>query len=201
MSVVPEPIVILTLAKSLLPAQYSDKTNWLKLCAVIAKPFQDLEDAFQDLLLLRYVSVSTGDALDQLGALIAESRKGRDDTAYRIRIKAKILLIKSSGTQPQILAILYAVFRREYVYKPAYPAAFSVETVGATTAVEGAELGFLVQQAKAAGVRGEFIWSEEDDADTFIFSDDTDDTSTAQGMADDDDDNADGGVIADSVGE
>lgn len=201
MSVVPDPIVMLTFAKSLLPAQYRNKTNWDKLCAVITKPFQDLEDAFQQLLLMRYVSVATGDTLDILGALVDEGRNGRDDAAYRIRIRAKIMLIKSSGTQPQIIALLNAVFQRGYVYTPAYPAAFELEAGGATTAQEGAELGNLVQESKAAGVRGEFIWSVSADSASFILSDDTDDTSTPTGMSDDDDDNADGGDVADSVGE
>jgi len=200
MSVVPPPIVMLTLAKSLLPAQYTNKANWDKLCAVIARPFQDLETEFQKLLLMRYVSVAAGDALDQLGAIVKEGRKGRLDAAYRIRIKAKILLIKSSGTQPQILALLTSVFARAYLYTPYYPASFEVETGGATTAIEGAELGELVQAAKAAGVKGEFVWSQSADASSFIFSDDTEDTSATQGMADDDEDGVVGGVIADSAG-
>ena len=171
MSVVPEPIVMLTFAKSLLPAQYRDKTNWDKLCAVIAKPFQDLEDAFQQLLLFRYVSVATGDVLDLLGALVDEGRNGRDDTAYRIRIKAKILLIKSSGTVPQILALLEALQPTQLKkLVPYYPATFVVDIDGITTAADANELAAMVAAAKAAGVRANITYSTVATADTFTWN-------------------------------
>ena len=197
MSVEPAPLVMLTYARALLPAQYRNKTTWDKLLRCFAKPFQELEDVYFQLLLERHVSVATGAVLAQLGEILNEPREGRSDEAYRIAIRVKILIIVSSGTIPQILAILELLNPTlVHQYIPYFPAGFIVESSGGPiTAVAAAELARAFRRAKAAGVGAQLVTSEVDDDDSFLFSDDTEIASVTQGFADDEETDP-GGALA-----
>ncbi len=171
MSKVPPRLDMLAYAKRLIPMQFRNRTNWTKLLIVITKPFQEIEDAFQDLLTLRYLSSAQGAQLDILGELVGLKRKGFDDASYLIRLRAQVLLLRSSGTQPQILRILRAVISSPtYRYAPYYPASFVIEALGPVTAAEATELGALVKAAKAAGVQGDLNYSLRARSATFGFA-------------------------------
>ncbi len=171
MSVHPTKLVMFDFARSLLPAQYRNKTDWEKLLRCFAKPFQDLENAFWQLLVERYVSVAVGKVLDQLGEIVGEPRNGRSDVAYRVRVKARIQLILSSGTVPQILALLQAI-KPDGVkrYTPYFPAGFVVTVAGVTTGDESVEVGAMVAAAKSAGVRANVTYSPAAESATFTWN-------------------------------
>jgi hypothetical protein len=197
MSEHPTKLDMLAFARSMVPAQYRGKGNWDKILKCFSKPFQDLENGFWQLLTERYLSVAVGDVLDQLGEIVVEPREGRTDEAYRVAIRVKILIVVSSGTQPQILAILATLMPTvSHLFVPYYPAAFTVEAGGVVTAVQAAELARAVRRAKAAGVGAQVISSQVDEANSFLWSDDTEIASSTQGFADDEETDA-GGALAD----
>lgn len=122
---------------------------------------QALEDVLYDLLVLRGVAVATGATLDILGRIVGEPRDGRDDDTYRLWIAARILVSLSSGTPPQLLAIVQklvggaAVVLTEY-----YPAAFDISVDGIPID-DGWQIAALIHAAKPAGVRAFFSWTGE----------------------------------------
>jgi len=171
MSKVPARLDTLSYAKRLLPATFRNKTYWTKLLTVVAAPFQQIEDAFQDLLLLRYLSSAFGVQLDIIGEIVGLKRQGRDDSGYLIRLRARILLIRSSGTLPQIFKILRAVFStKAYRYHSWHPAGFVVDVRSATTVADADELAGLISSAKAAGVRANMTYSTVDESATFYWN-------------------------------
>jgi hypothetical protein len=184
MSRVPERIDYATYAKGLLPGIFRGKTIWGKILEVFAAPCQRLEAALLDLLLLRSIAAATGKNLDIIGEILNVKRLAADDARYRIRLYAKILILKSSGTIPQLLAILVQIMPGTYFFRNIYPKGWVAEAQQATTEAEAEELAAALGAAKVAGVRGYFIWSEVDLADSFTFSpDDTMPASDTQGFA------------------
>jgi hypothetical protein len=200
MSVHPTKLVMFDYARSLLPAQYRNKTNWTKLLRCFAKPFQDLEDAFWQLLVERHVSVANEAVLRQLGEIVDEPQEGRSIEAYRTAIRVKILIIVSSGTVPQILQIVSLLMPNlAHQLQPYFPAGFILDIDGTTTAEIAAEIARAVRRTKAGGVAAHVVTSEVPDDDSFLFADDTEIDSTTQGLADTDEDGA-GGALADVQG-
>ncbi len=184
MSVVPERIDFADYGKSLLPGIFRGKTNWEAWIDVIAAPMQRLENALFDLLLLRAISTAVGKQLDIIGQILNEKRLGTDDERYRIRLRAKILILKSSGTLPQLLAILELLMAGDYEVRPAYPRAWVIEAHQATTDAQAEELARALSKARARGINGQFIWSDVDDDESFLFADGTTlEESTTQGFA------------------
>jgi hypothetical protein len=197
MSVHPTKLVMLDYARSLLPAQYRNKAKWTKLLRCFAKPFQDLEDAFWQLLTERHVSVANEAVLRQLGEIVDEPQEGRSLEAYRIAIRVKILTIVASGTVPQILAIISLLMPNlAHHLVPYFPAGFIIDVDGVIDADTSAELSRAVRRAKAAGVSAQVVTSEVEDDDSFLFADDTEIASSTQGLSDDEETDP-GGTLAD----
>lgn len=196
MSVIPAARDLTALALSKLPAVFKNKTNWTALITIFAAPFQEVYDALLQLQDERDLDNAVGDQLDILGGVLNKLRAGADDDTYRIRLRAHIRLLKSSGTQPELLDLLDTLLAGSYLFTPYYPASFVIEAVPALTASQASEFGAIIQAGKAAGVRGFLVYSLEDDDETFQFaSGDASETDTATGFADDA--QTTGGAIAD----
>lgn len=196
MSVVPAARDLTALALSKLPAVFRNKTNWTALLTIFAAPFQEVYDALLQLQDERDLENSVGDQLDVLGAILNKRRMGADDDTYRIRLGAQIRLIKSSGTQPELLDLLDALLDGSYLFTPYYPASFVIEAVPALTASQASEFGAIIQAGKVAGVRGFLVYSLANDDATFqCASGDSSETDTATGFADDA--QTTGGALAD----
>lgn len=88
-----------------LPEVLKGKTNVTAILTALIRPFQDLEDVFQDLLLLRGVLTATGQALTNIGNLVGEPRNGNTDDDYRRHIRARIFTNRSSGTISELIRI------------------------------------------------------------------------------------------------
>jgi hypothetical protein len=139
-----------------------------------AQQVQDLENAAHAVLEGRTIDDAEGAQLDGLGALVGERRNGQTDEIYRLRIRARIQLNLSSGTGDQILSIFANLIASGQTIrlKEYFPASFLLTvsgTVGTTEAV-GAELGRLLQTAKAAGINAQLKASTDTDENTFRFS-------------------------------
>lgn len=96
--------------------QYKESANFKALLTIYIQRYQALEDAIWQVITLRYIDTAFGVQLDGLGAIVNEPRGGLDDTSYLVVIKAKILILKSSGTGNQIQKILNLCIPPGYTY-------------------------------------------------------------------------------------
>lgn len=72
-------------------------TTQAKLLSPFADQLDELRVVFDDMLTLYQISVMTSTNLDQLGKLLNETRKGRDDATYRIFLEIAIKKLLSRG--------------------------------------------------------------------------------------------------------
>lgn len=137
---------------------------------------QTTEDLMAPLVLSRDVETATGATLDSLGQAVGAERSGLADDIYRLFIKAKVLVNGSSGTSNELIAIVRQLAGDPILgvlvdeYNPATvfvrPQDFAIE--------DNADIwGALLQLAKSAGIRLQFVYSSSatDDNNLFRFSD------------------------------
>lgn len=94
-------------AQALLLSQFSENAA-PKLNAVVramGRQFQDLEDAFVDLLVSRMLPYATKAQLNTLGELVGEARSSLDDEVYRYAIQLRIYRNNCGGTPPEMAFI------------------------------------------------------------------------------------------------
>ena len=100
--------------------------------------------------------VGRGVQLDRIGAIVGEPRASSDDATYRILIQAKILVNKSNGASPQMLAIALACFggAGAPILTPGWVAQFTLTLAGVVMPPQAASaVVALIGQAVQAGVR------------------------------------------------
>lgn len=122
---------------------------------------QVLEDAAWLLYAETFLPVAVGDALDQIGRIVNQPRSGRTDDVYRLWIRARILILRSSGRAEQLIAAALLVLptgTRIVWEEGLAPASFIMHAVGPIAGIEGNEMAKLVQLARAGGVRGQLHW-------------------------------------------
>lgn len=94
--------------RRLLPQQFrsADQEQIEKLVRIFVNPFQEIEEAFQDLIIGTMLDSATGVVLGYLGALCGEpSDRGADDDTYRRRIRARITTNRASGLIEEYITI------------------------------------------------------------------------------------------------
>lgn len=84
-------------------------TNIAKLLGAFLRQVQDLEDAYQQLLLERSLDTSVGAQLDVIGRKVGQKRNGYADEAYRRLLRARISTNRSSGLPEQLIHIALLV--------------------------------------------------------------------------------------------
>lgn len=149
---------------------------------------QLLEDAAWSVYVGTMLPAAVGDALDMLGELVGQPRQGRTDEVYRLWINARVRLSTSSGTPVDILEIARAVLPAtatmdlvEY-----FPGAFMLDVLGVLDVTTAQQLGVMLHEAKAAGVRIDFVYSASAAGETFTLGSAavTPDIDVARGFAD-----------------
>lgn len=140
-----------------LAMQYRGTASHEGILAALGAQVQELERAIFDLLLLRSLEGCEGVQLDNLGKVLGAAREGRADTDYRLRLRAQIVLNRSSG-EAEVIA---QVFRLTVPASTAvevvdiYPAAFESSIRGVAIDEALAEkLAAMLRQARAGGVQG-----------------------------------------------
>jgi hypothetical protein len=136
--------------------------------------FQEAENAAQQVATLRGIDTASGQQLDNLGALVGQQRQGMSDADYRLRIRARLLINRSSGTTPELIAVF------ELLAPPGAVIAIRNESPATVVAaVDGAavpnapELNAVLQTAKAGGVRAILESSPADGSGMFIWNSST----------------------------
>lgn len=154
----------------------------------LAERVGECESVAWDVYSVMDPDVATGVHLDKLGRFVGQLRQGRTDAQYRIAIKARIAVNRSSGTLPELINILrLLVGEAATITVPEYAAA------GANSGtyrmnVNGAdvleEIAIMLGDATMAGVRG-VITYHPDLATALILSDSTMNVDAGHGLSDD----------------
>lgn len=160
-------------AKDQLAQQFHGKAKLEALLGALIQQAQDAEDAAFSIHDGFNLDTAVGAQLDGLGGIVGEPRNGREDETYRLWIRARILLNRSSGKVGEIYDIFNLIIPAgtEPELTDYYPAAFVLSITGGALEPDLADqLSLILHQAKAAGVGASLTWQESADADTFQFS-------------------------------
>jgi len=174
--------------KSLLIHQFRKPRIEAMLCALL-EGVQELDDAVWQVLTGKWLDDAVGVQLEQLGEIVDMPRRGWTDETYRLLLSAQILVLRSSGSWPELLAILEAVgvtmsLTEVYDSPPAAGRIVLGEPLdGDVTEVEVFD---LLVRAKLGGVRLDLEFPASALAEAFTWADaDVDQADTARGWADD----------------
>lgn len=154
----------------LMPALRS-KARVSAIARSIGSQAQSIEDALWSTLTLS-IDTAIGEQLDQIGAILGQPRGPLDDTDYRPVLRAAIRARRSSGTGPDVIAVVQLALG-------ATP--FAWMAGGASVCVELEDvppfdpqvLADLVEIAVGAGIGYCVVAPVGDPADAFTFSDDS----------------------------
>jgi hypothetical protein len=156
---------------SRLPLQFREVTQIQLRYEGIAQQVQELEDAAWDVFTLRSLADAEGEQLEVLGRLLKASRGSLDDTSYRNRLRAQILVFRKSGeveTLIQVVRLLAPPVVNPQVTEPS-PATAFVDVVSGTV-FDVPSLFAVLKRAKDAGVRLLLHSSGAPPAGTFTFN-------------------------------
>ena len=137
--------------------QYKSKPNLNGLASIVAARAQLVENALYALLINRALRNATGILLDRIGGVVGLARGtvagGGTDAVYAAWLGAQIRLNQSSGTAPDIAAILGAVAAQGTLVSVLDSGTASVVVqLSGVAQTQGSALVAILQQAKAAGV-------------------------------------------------
>lgn len=150
-------------AVSRLLEQYRDKSNLVSLVRAYADRIQALETSLFELYTLRWVDTATGAALDNLGEIVGVARGPANDATYRLYVKSRIRLLRSSGTAEDLLETLDLVVPVgvSIHLQELPPAGFRIDLEGApVTASDAVVFAAIMRQTRSAGVGGALLWYE-----------------------------------------
>lgn len=118
-----------------LTSMFREKRNVRAMLSAYVRQVQLLEAAAWVVINARALDGSIGGiVLDALGALVGELRAGRSDADYRESIRLRILINRSTGRTPEVIAIIArSAGVNPWEYAESYPAGLFV-TFGGTVA-------------------------------------------------------------------
>ena len=124
-----------------------------------AAQIQAVEDALWQLMVGQYLDAAEGVQLDRLGAVLVEPRGALGDAQYALVLAAKIRMLRSSGTVPDILAV-FATLVPDVDFRliQAFPAS---ETLFLDDPIDGDNaplFASFLARARVAGVTGRLVY-------------------------------------------
>jgi hypothetical protein len=156
-----------------LAQQYRDATapGVREVAQAIAFEGQDVEDALWSILNKTPLSAAIGYQLERMGALVGEQRNGDSDEPYWVRVAARILVNRSSGSVNELLAIfsLLTAGLATLHLVDQLPAAFVLKVNGIAVSVPGT-YATLLRQARKGGVRSILEYSTAPTGSGFCFA-------------------------------
>jgi hypothetical protein len=155
----------------LLLEQFKDKQRFEDLLKSYLAEVQAVEDAAWQLYLDRAIDNAIGVQLDKLGEVLLQPRFGLGDPEYRVLLKARVLVLRSSGTADELIGILQQVLGDSTAleWRPKYPA-HAYLRVQEQLDADPDILAGLLQDAKSAGVAVTFGYHLAESSKTFQFS-------------------------------
>lgn len=170
-----------------LMAQLREVPGWSKLVAIIGRQVQELEDAAQGVLTARSIDNATYEQLEVIGRILKEPRDGADDADYRVRLRAKIRVLRSSGAAPELLHIFKLLLPANTIKFTSIGGAGFVLDIGAIDTAFLAIYQRFLRQAKSAGINAQLSYHDDggdvDLATVFMFSTNPDPTVTVNDAA------------------
>lgn len=153
--------------------QFKDKTGVKAFCFAQLPQSQALETAIFDLLEKRGLDTATGQQLDDLGDLLDLTRAELGDAEYRLRLKAQMLIYRSSGTVEQIYAPFVLLEPTANLAQvDAFPAGFVFEWLSPPlpSSNDTARYALMLQRVRGAGIGAWFYWYPVDSSLIFRFA-------------------------------
>lgn len=145
-------------APGLLIDAYRDQPLYGALIAADMAEVQELLEAIRDVR-RKAISIAdgAGEQLDRVGVIVGEPRWTADDDAYRITLRARVLINRSNGTAPEMIAIAALLGDTDhetgsYVHLTEVDVVGIVIEIVRTPVLSGPEIHKRLCQAKAAGV-------------------------------------------------
>jgi hypothetical protein len=194
------------LALARVAEQYKKSTRINGIIESVADQWQEVDDALWQLATERYlfsdaeiggVTVNyeaEGVQLDVIGALLDETRGAYSDDEYRLILKGKIKLLKSSGTAENLIDIFATCEPDATITVQTWPPAYVTVTLSdVITATDAGVYVRFIRDGRAAGVAGTLLWQETADAGCLILyaygdadpnGDGVLDTDTSTGLGD-----------------
>lgn len=159
-------------AKARALQQYKDATAPGVVDVVEAVGFeaQDLEDALFQVIDETTLGAAVGVNLERLGALVDEPRNSDMDSAYWVRIAAKVLVNRSTGSIDDLIRIFQTLVEGADVQVlEVYPAKIVVKVNGVLVP-DGTAFARILRQARKAGVGSRLEFSTAPAGSGFCFS-------------------------------
>jgi len=148
---------------------------------------QAVEDLAYQFLALRSIYTATGVNLDIVGRIVGLERNAysASDDIYRLLLLVKIAVNRSESTWDEINAMIVRLGLTLLSSLEYWPATMRTEVADMPADPAGDAIWDLLQDAGAAGVRWDFVWSTRAATDIFTTSSQlaADDASTTQGTA------------------
>jgi hypothetical protein len=171
--------------------QFDGSVNLRLLASSYLDQAQSLEDVAYQLINARSLAIVSGYQLDGLGQIVNVPRSGRNDTDYRLRIRAELAVLLSQGSLEDLIAVLQLLIGMpsppsiqidEY-----YPKAIYMRARNFVVDEDPVMIASLLRRAVSAATYLQFIYTtvEADDDDLFRFSDTngTSETSSSHGYS------------------
>ncbi len=130
---------------------------------------QSIEDVSYDVLVGIWPLTAVGVQLDALGSIVGQDRGELADSEYRVFILGRIFVNHMRGTMPEYYELLEILGIAEQIYADEGPPAYV--RIDATGCSHGKLIGELVHDAQPGGVDLLWIYNDEDEDDSFAFSD------------------------------
>ncbi len=118
-------------ARTFALSQFRSLPKWSALIAALGQMAQQREDIFFGVLSGTLLDNSRGQALDQWGDLVGESRGAlTDDADYRRFIRGRILANRCNGSIGELATVLNLITDAvEVRYQPMFPAGYQLYTI------------------------------------------------------------------------
>ena len=170
--------------------QWRNDQNTLGIVLPIAETLQELEDVIYSLRNALSIEDQEGANLDVIGSIVGEERLGKRDEKYRLFLRARALINKSSGKIPEIIEILKTAFQADSVIvrEPGVFPLLVVEIDMSRGAIplSSIEMEEYIDELRAGGVPIEVINNADGIENAFSFSEgDLVEADTQRGFADD----------------
>ena len=152
----------------------------------------ELEDNINTLIETNNIGSASGELLDFWGELVNETRKARIDDIYKIYIRAKIRRNNSTGTWADLVDIIRSLYFVSDMVVSIFDADYAEAILEAQYSyveadVDPVSIFALIDKARAAGVKLNYIfWPDtEDNLFTFSSLENAVESDTARGLAND----------------
>ena len=132
---------------------FMNKPRYLCLVTSRVIQYQELENVFSVLYLMKSIDDNTGEQLKRIGNLVGEPYSGQSTTNYRLAIKGRILRNKANARVNEILKLFigyHIISRKNH---------FTLRSVVGQTEVDARAANAVLQVIKGAGIGADYLYN------------------------------------------